>query len=80
MTEQKHDDARGASHSDAELAVLRAENERLRNELERECADADKIFSAIGWGADRTRTEGGSLRVASLKQALSDIVAPGDGG
>ena len=66
--------------SNAELATLQAENERLRAELGRECMDADEIFAAIGWGVERTRTECGSLRVASLKYALRNLVAPGDGG
>lgn len=51
-----------------------------RDELERECADVDKIFAAIGWGVERTRTEGGSLRVAELSNALRDMIAPGDNG
>ena len=68
----------GRSDLTAVLATLRAENERLRTDFERESADIDAVFAAIGWDVARTRTEGGLLRVASLKNALRNIVSPGD--
>lgn len=55
--------------------------ERLTASFERECADTDKLLQAgIGWTPDRTRTEGGSLRVEELADAMRGMMAPGSGG
>jgi hypothetical protein len=79
-TTQANEAADGQSQLTEVLATLRKENERLRADFERECADVDKVFAAIGWGVERTRTEGGSLKVAALCNAIRAIIAPGDGG
>ena len=81
MNSNRNDADSGASHSDAGLDALRAENKRLRNELERECADTDAmLLHGCGWKPEHTRTDGGSLKVAALSNALRDMLAPGGGG
>ena len=55
--------------------------DRLAADFERECADTDRILqSGIGWTPNRTRTEGGSLKVAELSDAMRSMMAPGSGG
>lgn len=69
-----------ARELEMEVAALEHENTMLREGWERECRDIDSIFEAVGWTEGLVRTEGGSLRVESLKNALRDMLAPGDGG
>jgi len=55
--------------------------ERMTDDFERECSDIDTLLkNGIGWTADRTRTECGSLKVVELSEAMRSMMAPGTGG
>lgn len=63
-------------HNDTAVHVA-----RLTADFERECADTDRLLqTGIGWTPDRTRTDGGSLKVDELAEAMRAMMAPGSGG
>ena len=42
----------------------------LRADFERECADTDKLLAALGWKPENCRTDGGSLKLGMILEAL----------
>ena len=42
----------------------------LHADFERECADTDKLLTALGWKPENYRTDGGSLKLGMILEAL----------
>lgn len=42
----------------------------LRADFERECSDTDKLLTALGWSPENCRTDGGSLKLGMILEAL----------
>jgi hypothetical protein len=49
--------------------------ERLLDEWERECRDADEVLRALGLSPAEYRTEGGSLSLPKILQAIRPTVS-----
>ena len=64
----------------SDLATYLRKPDALRADFERECRDTDELLRSVGWAPKQIRTEGGSLRLAELKEALGSMLAPGAGG
>lgn len=68
---QQHDITRLYASLQAESAALAAAS---ADDLERECADADRICAALGLTVEQSRTEGGSLNVPRIVAHINETL------